>query len=962
MRGGRRALASLVLAAGLAALAGCAPLAGGDDARGRYRAAWEHYAGGEYDAALALARAALEADRRAGRAAGVAEGLNLVGTVHYKRGDYTQALPVYEQAAAAAEAAGYAFGLGRTWSSLGSTHYRLGDYPRAQGYYEKSLAVRRRLGDPDEIARALNDLANVALQLGAYGRSLALREEALALWRRTGNTAGVADVLNDLGWVYDELGDYPRALGYLEQSLALSRRLGARWGVADGLDHTGLVLLKQGRARDALGRFRAALELFTALGSKDEQIRALQHAGEALHRLGDLAEAERAYTRAQALAGQILGPEHPTLAKNLNNLGVLYAAQGRPAAAEAALRRALAIDAKVLGEEHPAVAAAAENLAGVLAPRDPPAALALFERARRIHLALGRASGDLDEAAQLGLLRGGAGALGQYAELLATLARGPAARDAAARAFVVAEQLRGGVAQGALAKAGARAAAGDPATRELARRVEDLRRQRAAARTQLAEAYGAPAAAQRPARLEALGRRARALDAELRTTGARLERALPAYAELVAPAPADPAAVARLLRPGEALASYLVLEARVLVWLVRPDAPLAYREVAVPRAELARRVARVRASLDQRGNAGFEAGRLAPFDVAGAHALWRLLVAPLAPELVGVTHLLVVPDPLLLPLPFGALLTRAGGEPHGRLAALAAAGTPPEDDDLARYARLPWLARDVALTTLPSATALRVLRQGARRPAGPSEPLIGFGDPLLAGTGRERGGAMLAARGAAVAVEDLRQLARLPGTRAELGAVAAALGADPARALFLGERATKATVWALNASGRLGAARVLAFATHGLLAGQVAGLAQPALVLTPPAAPSEEDDGVLAVEDIVRLRLTRTEWVVLSACDTAAADGSGEGLSGLVRAFFFAGAPTLLVSHWSVDDDATRALMTEVFRRFAAAAAAPRAETLRRAMLALMDAAAGPTAYHAHPFAWAAFFLVGEGR
>jgi CHAT domain-containing protein len=153
----------------------------------------------------------------------------------------------------------------------------------------------------------------------------------------------------------------------------------------------------------------------------------------------------------------------------------------------------------------------------------------------------------------------------------------------------------------------------------------------------------------------------------------------------------------------------------------------------------------------------------------------------------------------------------------------------------------------------------------------------------------------------------------------------------------------------------------LAFATHGLIGGEVTGLKQPALVLTPPASPSEQDDGLLKLDDIVGLRLAGTEWVILSACNTAAADGSGEGLSGLARAFFFAGAPALLVSHWSVDDRATQALMTEVFRRYGADPTTPRAEALRQGMLALTQGARGPTAYFAHPLAWAPFFLVGEG-
>lgn len=117
-----------------------------------------------------------------------------------------------------------------------------------------------------------------------------------------------------------------------------------------------------------------------------------------------------------------------------------------------------------------------------------------------------------------------------------------------------------------------------------------------------------------------------------------------------------------------------------------------------------------------------------------------------------------------------------------------------------------------------------------------------------------------------LSVADLRKLNRLPGTPDELLAVAKALGADPRAALYLDVRATKPEVMRLNAAGRLGRAGVLAFATHGLIAGAVRGLRQPALAVTPPARPTEEDDGFLVLDDIVGLKLTGTDWVILSAC------------------------------------------------------------------------------------------------
>jgi CHAT domain-containing protein len=150
---------------------------------------------------------------------------------------------------------------------------------------------------------------------------------------------------------------------------------------------------------------------------------------------------------------------------------------------------------------------------------------------------------------------------------------------------------------------------------------------------------------------------------------------------------------------------------------------------------------------------------------------------------------------------------------------------------------------------------------------------------------------------------------------------------------------------------------VLAFATHGLLAGEVNGASEPGLVLTPPQQATETDDGLLTAPEITRLRLD-ADWVILSACNTAEGDRSGEGLSGLARAFFYAGARSLLASHWPVRDDVASRLTVEAIR--AQQAGKSHAEALQQAERAIRNNEAQPT--WAHPSAWAPFSLLGEGR
>src|SRR5262249_28607766 len=139
----------------------------------------------------------------------------------------------------------------------------------------------------------------------------------------------------------------------------------------------------------------------------------------------------------------------------------------------------------------------------------------------------------------------------------------------------------------------------------------------------------------------------------------------------------------------------------------------------------------------------------------------------------------------------------------------------------------------------------------------------------------------------------------LPETADELKAIAKRLNV-PDSDIHLGSSATETAV----KSAALADYRIVYFATHGLVAGEIEGLGEPALVLSLPRAPSPADDGLLTAGEVAQLKLD-ADWVVLSACNTAAGDKPGaEALSGLARAFFYAGARALLVSHWPVNSKA----------------------------------------------------------
>ncbi len=440
--------------------------------------------------------------------------------------------------------------------------------------------------------------------------------------------------------------------------------------------------------------------------------------------------------------------------------------------------------------------------------------------------------------------------------------------------------------------------------------------------------------------MDPAARRARldALQTALTVNGDRLARGFPDWRSITAPEPVSLSEARSLLAGDEALISLHQGEEHLFIWLVARDRVIWHR-VAITRPDAAELVATFRQDMGLTGTLrGATALKpqtadvsLPAFNRPLAANLYVLLFSAFAEELVAYPHLRLVPDGAWLGLPFAALLT--GYED----------ATAPYGPAMLREAS--WLIRQHALTVMPSVVSLRAL---PRREATSAGTLLAVGDPIFSGTAS----AMEVARAGGGAA-DVSALAPLPGTRREVTAIAGAFP-DDSRVL-LGAEATETAIRSADLSDR----DVIVFATHGLIAGELQGLEEPALALTPPTEPSTEDDGLLTVGEIAGLRLN-AEWVVLSACNTAAGDGEGaEGLSGLARAFFAAGAESLLVSHWPVRDDAAARLTAAAFAELRAAPGMRKAEAMRRAMLALMADETDATL--AHPLAWAPFFVVGGG-
>jgi CHAT domain-containing protein len=430
---------------------------------------------------------------------------------------------------------------------------------------------------------------------------------------------------------------------------------------------------------------------------------------------------------------------------------------------------------------------------------------------------------------------------------------------------------------------------------------------------------------------------------DIREARAAIAMSFADYTALADPRPLTIAEVRGLLKDDEALVAFLVGSSRSFVWAVTHERA-EWAQIEAGEDVLRAHVAALRSGLDPlsqldaEGAVASKAGVATGFDLNRAHALYELVLGPVAPMLHDKRHLIVVPTGPLTSIPFQVLITTPPGPQSGA-------------DELRRAS---WLIKSHALSVLPSVQSLQALRKLA--PAGTAaKPFFGVGDPILDGSRQQQRGTRPSTeparfyRDGTADLRAIRELTPLPETADEIIAIGKVLGAAP-DAINLREAASEPRVRRASLKDY----RVVQFATHGLVAGDLSGLAEPALVLTPPPVASETDDGLLTASEIATLTLN-ADWVVLSACNTAAGSGKGaEALSGLARAFFYAGARALLVSHWSVYSQAAAELTTGSFAALAAKPQLGKAEALRTAMLNLI-ARGEPPSY------WAPFVLVGEG-
>ncbi len=528
--------------------------------------------------------------------------------------------------------------------------------------------------------------------------------------------------------------------------------------------------------------------------------------------------------------------------------------------------------------------------------------------------------------------------------------------DAASEAFKLADAARSSTVERMLAKSSARSAVLDPQLSGLARKEQDLQRQISAqwaslsAGTQNGVITGSATDGPRTVIDDLRAARAAIME--------EIEEKFPDYADTINPSRISIDGVRNLLRQDERLLSVYMGDRTTFVWSIsKSDAAKMY-VIDRSRDEMDWLIADVHQGLDPTGISTI--GDIPEFNVTAAHELFQVLFGEDSKRWRRSETLVYIPHSSLSTLPLAVLPITAGRKPERKTLLFS------------EYRDIEWIINVFDIATLPSVSSLRSLRKTAKSQTAQLN-FVGFGDPIFSEqkqNGPATRGAVLRGGGflfrSAPATKQMRSailgdLPQLPSTGDEIRELALVMNADPTRDLFLGVRASEESV----KSAFLNGYKVIAFATHGLVSGDLDGLRQPALALSSPGFTGGKEDGLLTMDEIMALRLD-ADWVILSACNTGAADGSGaEAVSGLGGAFFYAGARALFVTYWPVETTSAQMITTELFRRQSKNASLTRSEATRQAYRFLIKhegfkTESGEIAFsYAHPIFWAAFGLIG---
>jgi len=800
---------------------------------------------------------------------------------------------------------------------MSRNYWYLDDFEEFRRLNETALAIARRIRNKKDEGICLNNIGLYHWKTSEYSKALAHYDQALAIARAVKNPQSENECLNNMGIVYQEVGDYDKALAVLNRALELDRQAFGRDYIAIDLNNIGIVYRKKGVLtggeedfRKALEYFHKALDLIDAAKNRQTAVNILNDIGAVHADQGEYAEALKYFERALSIAEGASDKEGISL--SANNLGIVHYNLGDYDKASTYSRRAIDIAVQIQAG-HVLWEALLELANGARKQGRLDEALNYYKDSISV-IENARSSLALEElkASYLGTDK----RIEAYHNLIDTLVRlhqADPAKGYDAQAFLYLERAKARafldsieVAQVPLVQGIDYRLAREE--KRLSRELEDLYKK-------LLEPN--LASAQKAAAAENISR----VEDEYDELKRGIRSSNPAYAGLKYPEVISLAeAQTTLASAGTTCICYLVGKEASYGFAVNGTGLRIYP--LPPRKELQAKVSAYLKVISDKDASDFSAGR----------DLFALLVAPgLTPD---TKRLILVPGDILHYLPFEALRRPGGGGNGGDTGRGNTSGGSGVNRDS-------WLVEDCAVSYAPSLSSLReiILRAQQSGPT-PKKDLLAFGDP-------DYGSAAKA--GAFTAFENFYsspafRFFPLKFSAAEVERIAALFSSRRAD-VYLGKRATEDALQALA----LGDYKIIHFAAHGLVDDQRP--ARSSIVLS--LDPASPEDGFVQVREIYNLRM-RASLVGLSACQTALGRFvRGEGIEGLNRAFFYAGASSVLMTLWAVNDEAGAQLMERFYRRLRASD--PITDALRGAKLDMIRSPA-----FAHPYYWAGYVVTGD--
>jgi len=867
----------------------------------------------------------------------------------YDRADalYRESLAMYQRVYGAVHA-----DIAQVLNDLGYLQAKIGDFEETERLYREALAMRLAILGPEHeyTALTMSNLAWLLLQRGDYESAEPLSRQAVAVARRRlgSSDMSVASKLAVLAIILNRQGNKEEAEPLLREALGIARAAPAseRWRVASHAYNLAWQLIETGEYAEAESLLLEALAIHTEFFGADHANVAstLNSLSDVLRLRGDLEEAEARSSEALAIYRRLHGDDHARVASSLCRLADVRQAAGDYEGVRGIYEEALTIYERDLGEEHPRTLRVLHGISSALwAMGEERKAEEYFARTAEFHdaarLRAGRglarsmfADSPYEELAALRLARGDSEGAWPAAEKSLALGLADLLRSAEERELTAAEAAR------------------EDSLRD---RLGDLEREVATLR----EAARADSSAEAAARAEEA--RDRLLEAE--ASWSAFEREIAAKYPVTEGEIFPRGRVQSTLDAGTALVGWLDVEGgeeqHAWCYAIRNTGPVAWARAGTrslgdggmtPRAfsEAYRR------SLMDPGTSAIAVGR-------ESRALWSDRIGPLADALEGVTDLVVLPSGAMLGVPVEAFIDDAGVTVGERYTV--------------SYA--PSATLHTWFSERGGETGTGILLVGDPPFSEAQQSAIEGGEPVLLASVDGPATSVLVRSALGGNAEALSSLPRLAGTREEVSAIAGVFGDA---SVLLGADASEQRLIGLAESGELGCYGTIHIATHALVDDERPE--RSALVLSQAGLPDPLEsamtgtriyDGLVSAKEIVREWDLSADLVTLSACETGLGkEVGGEGYVGFAHAFLQAGARSLLVSLWKVEDRATSLLMRRFYEsrsgRYEGERAGRRGEPLTKP-LALREAKAWLRSYedeagrrpYEHPYYWSAFVLIG---